>query len=71
MHLPLSICRLEGIHDPNFAVIIVKVILDIQLLDELTSIQKKYIDGLINDLNTGKKDSFRLFQALEDDEFQE
>ena len=69
MHLTLSICRLEGIHDPNFAVIIVKVILDIQLLNEPTNIQKKYIDGLINNLNTEKKDSFGLFQALEDDEF--
>ena len=70
-HLPLSICWLGGIHSPNFAVAIVKVILDIQLSDEPTSIQKKYIDRLINDLNTGKKDSFGLFQALEDDEFRE
>ncbi len=69
MHLPLSICQLERIHGPNFAVAIVKVILDIQLLDESTSIQKKYINRLINNLNTGKKDSFGLFQALEDDEF--
>ncbi|CAI2195196.1 14020_t:CDS:2, partial [Funneliformis geosporum] len=71
MHLPLSICRLGGIHGPDFAVAIVKVILNIPLLHEPTSIQKKYIDGLINDLNVGKGDSFGLFQALEDSEFQE
>ena len=38
MHLPLSICWLGGIHGSDFAVAIVKVILNIQLLDELTSI---------------------------------
>lgn len=71
MHLPLSICRLGGTHGPDFAFAIAKVVINAHLPDEPTSVQKKYINELVNDLKTGKKESFGLFQALEDNEFQE
>nr|CAG8658254.1 12287_t:CDS:2 [Entrophospora candida] len=71
MHLPLSICRLGGAHGPDFAFAIAKVVVNIDFLDEPTNIQKKYMDQLINDLEVGKRESFGLFQALENNEFQE
>ncbi len=70
MHLPLSICQLGGIHGPDFAIAISKVILN-NHIPEPTNIQQKYIDELVNNLEIEKKESFGLFQALEDNEFQE
>jgi len=49
MHLPFSICQLEGIHGSDFAIAISKVILN-NHISEPTNIQQKYIDELKNDL---------------------
>ncbi|CAG8799025.1 9353_t:CDS:2, partial [Racocetra persica] len=70
-HLPLSICRLGEIHGPDFAVAVIKVILNIQFSNNLTEIQKEYVDKLEDDLETKKQESFGLFQALEDNDFHE
>ncbi|CAG8803606.1 43845_t:CDS:2, partial [Gigaspora margarita] len=68
-HLPLSICRLGGICGPDFAVAIAKVILNIHLDIEPSITQQKYIYELLNDLKIGNKESFGLFQALENNHF--
>ncbi|CAG8816917.1 18107_t:CDS:1, partial [Dentiscutata erythropus] len=59
------------IHGSDFAIAVIKVILKIQILNNLTEIQKKYIDKLADDLKTKKQEFFGLFQALEDNDFQE
>ncbi|PKC65879.1 hypothetical protein RhiirA1_460450 [Rhizophagus irregularis] len=63
------------IHDPDFAVAIFKIKLINEYIKyiayEPTNLQAKYIDKLINNLNTEKEESFGLFQILENNEFQE
>ncbi|CAG8830877.1 31193_t:CDS:2, partial [Racocetra persica] len=62
---------LGGIHDPNFAVTIIKVVLNTYISENITEIQKKYINELVNDIKNKKQESFGLFEALKDNDFQE
>ncbi|CAG8770908.1 2862_t:CDS:1, partial [Ambispora leptoticha] len=59
------------IHGPDFAVAIIKVILNTHISENITEIQKKYINELVNDIKNKKQESFGLFEALNDNDFQE
>jgi len=69
-HLPLCICSLGGESGPEFAQAVSHTILSCPLPDEPTIRLRNYVERLEKNLE-GRRDSFGLFEALEQYEFRE
>jgi hypothetical protein len=70
-HLPLCVCSLGGESGPEFAQAVSHIVLSYPLPDEPTIRLKNHVERLEKNLKEGRKDSFGLFEALEQNEFKE
>jgi fumarate reductase subunit C len=67
---PLCICSLGGEHGPKFAQAVLHVIFSHSLPDKPTTIVKKYVERLNENLED-RNNSFGLFEAFEKNDFRE
>ena len=70
IHLPLSVCRLGGDYGPEFARAVASKILNQSFEIELSWREESYTEFLDEDLSKGLNNSFGLFDALKETEFQ-
>jgi hypothetical protein len=68
-HLPLSVCNLGGNNGQAFAQAVICVILNFPLPNSSNNLVSKYIIQLVDDFNNQRKESFGLFEALQEDDF--